>query len=139
MLQKGKVINQRIAEAAEFSNSSISDIDMAELAIDRAEAALKAAENYIDTEGRKALQRAREALDRFGQQSEQMTLIAQKATLESERSVSKCGPVFLVPFNTHVRAYHVISIITGGEKSRMSNEIHPPSILSSNAKFVTTN
>ena len=37
---------------------------------------MKAAENYIDTEGQAALQRAKDALKNFGQQSAQMTEIA---------------------------------------------------------------
>ncbi len=61
------------------------DITSAEEAINRAEISLKAAEDYIDREGRLALDRALEALGRFGRQSEQMTEIANRAKTASEK------------------------------------------------------
>ena len=53
---------------------------MAETAIRRAVMALRDAEDYIGREGKQALFQALDALDQFGKQSQQMTVIAQRAT-----------------------------------------------------------
>ncbi|XP_060569790.1 laminin subunit gamma-1-like, partial [Ruditapes philippinarum] len=69
MLNRCGQITKNILTAGETAQSSNDDIMKAEEAISRAETALKAAENYIDTEGQAALQRAKDALKNFGQQS----------------------------------------------------------------------
>ncbi|KAK3087389.1 hypothetical protein FSP39_005285 [Pinctada imbricata] len=69
--------NIRGAEGS--ARDSLVDVRKAREAIDRAERTLKMAEDYIDLDGQRALQRAQEALKKFGQQSKQMTQIAQQA------------------------------------------------------------
>lgn len=76
VLKKCSEITRNILTANTTAKGSMADVDAAEEAITRAEVALKAAENYINAEGQSALQRAKEALDKFGQQSKQMTVIA---------------------------------------------------------------
>lgn len=58
--------------------------------IRRAESSLQAAEQYIDTQGREALQKAEDALRQHGVQSKQMTEIANEAKMEAERWVAYC-------------------------------------------------
>ena len=78
-------IGGKLSAAESASQNSATDLLQAREAIDRAEKALQSAENYIDSEGRAALQRAREALAKFGQKSEQMTQIASRAKSEADR------------------------------------------------------
>ena len=82
-------ITSNIITANTTARGSLDDIMKAEEAIERAEMALKAAENYIDVEGQAALQRAKNALDKFGQQSSQMTDIATEAKEMSMRQLEE--------------------------------------------------
>ncbi|KAL4219663.1 Laminin-type epidermal growth factor-like domai [Mactra antiquata] len=82
-------ITKNIMMAGTTAENSMDDIMKAEEAITRAETALKAAENYIDTEGQAALQRAKDALKNFGQQSAQMTDIAQQSKALSMRQMEE--------------------------------------------------
>lgn len=82
---KSNEITNNIRRAENMASNSLSDIDQAKEAITRAEAALQAAEQYIDTQGREALQKAEEALRQHGVQSKQMTEIANEAKEEAER------------------------------------------------------
>ena len=82
-------ITSNIITAGNTAKGSMDDIMAAEEAIERAEMALKAAENYIDVEGQAALQRAKSALERFGQQSSQMTDIATEAKEMSMRQLEE--------------------------------------------------
>ena len=82
---KSNEITNNIRRAENMASNSLSDIDRAKEAISRAEAALQAAEQYIDTQGREALQKAEEALRQHGVQSKQMTEIANEAKEEAER------------------------------------------------------
>lgn len=82
---KAYQIGGKLTAAETASQNSERDLRLAREAIDRAEKALTAAESYIDTEGRAALQRAREALAKFGQKSDQMTQIASRAKTEADR------------------------------------------------------
>ena len=86
-------ITRNIITADTTAKGSMDDIMKAEEAIERAESALKAAENYIDVEGQAALQRAKSALDRFGQQSSQMTQIATEAKEMSMRQLEEAKRV----------------------------------------------
>lgn len=85
VLVKLAEISQNIATASKATKDSQNDIAAAEKAIDNADAALRMAENYIDKEGRTALKQALDALANFGQNSQQMTEIARRATLEAKR------------------------------------------------------
>ncbi|KAL3871372.1 hypothetical protein ACJMK2_039377 [Sinanodonta woodiana] len=96
VLQRCAVITRNIVMAKETSESSLNDIMTAEEAIERAEQALKAAKNYIDSEGLTALQRAKQALDSFGQQSKQMTDIANQAKELSRRQVEEAKRIHAV-------------------------------------------
>ena len=82
---KSNEITNNIRRAENMASNSLSEIDRAKEAITRAEAALQAAEQYIDTQGREALQKAEEALRQHGVQSKQMTEIANEAKEEAER------------------------------------------------------
>lgn len=82
---KAYQIGGKLTAAEAASQNSANDLQLAREAIDRAERALTSAENYIDTEGRAALQRAKEALAKFGQKSDQMTQIASRAKEEADR------------------------------------------------------
>ncbi|OWF54908.1 laminin subunit gamma-1-like [Mizuhopecten yessoensis] len=83
VLASAGVITSNIHSAEQSSRDSEQDVQQAQNAINRAEQTLQAAETYIDMEGRKALQQAQNALNQFGQQSAQMTEIANKARNES--------------------------------------------------------
>lgn len=82
---KSNEITNNIRSAESMARNSLTDIDSAKEAISRADAALQAAEQYIDTQGREALQKAEDALKQHGVQSKQMTEIANEAKLEAER------------------------------------------------------
>ncbi|ESP04836.1 hypothetical protein LOTGIDRAFT_211656 [Lottia gigantea] len=96
VLDKCAKISNSINVATDVSSQSFTDIKQAEEAIDRAETALRAAEDYIDSEGKIALERALEALDKFGKQSQQMTQIAQRATKESTRQMEDAERIELM-------------------------------------------
>ena len=89
VLSRCSQITSNIITANTTAQGSLDDIMKAETAIERAEMALKAAENYIDVEGQAALQRAKNALDKFGQQSSQMTDIATEAKEMSMRQLEE--------------------------------------------------
>ncbi|XP_064648977.1 laminin subunit gamma-1-like isoform X2 [Lineus longissimus] len=72
-------VNETISMSADNAITAMMDIMDAEEALKRAEDALTKAESYIDIEGRGALQQAREAQQKFGQQSGRMTEIAKEA------------------------------------------------------------
>ena len=55
-----------------------------------AEEALRDAEEFIETKGMEALRLAKEAQERFGQQSQRMTDIAKEAREEAERWAGPC-------------------------------------------------
>ena len=99
VIKKTGQITHSITAASDASMRTMGDIDISEEAISRAQMSLEAAEDYIDKEGRLALQRALEALGRFGRQSEQMTRIATRAKLESERWVLKKCLKYLLMFH----------------------------------------
>ncbi|KAH3798034.1 laminin subunit gamma-1-like [Dreissena polymorpha] len=102
-------VTRNILTAGQTAEESLGDISSAEEAISRAEMSLKAAENYIDTEGQAALQRAREALEKFGQQSRQMTEIATESKqlsmsqLEEARRIEMLGKKALETSNEALR------------------------------------
>ncbi|KAJ8300900.1 hypothetical protein KUTeg_022419 [Tegillarca granosa] len=98
MIKTG-TITRNIKSADEASKASMSDIEKAHEAIDRAERALQSAETYIDTEGRAALQRAQEALKKFGQQSKQMTEIATRAKQEADRQMEQAKRIEMLANN----------------------------------------
>lgn len=87
---KSNEITNNIRSAESMASNSLGDIDRAKEAIRRAESSLQAAEQYIDTQGREALQKAEDALRQHGVQSKQMTEIANEAKMEAERWVTYC-------------------------------------------------
>lgn len=87
---KSNEITNNIRSAESMASNSLGDIDRAKEAIRRAESSLQAAEQYIDTQGREALQKAEDALRQHGVQSKQMTEIANEAKMEAERLVTYC-------------------------------------------------
>ncbi|XP_011419247.3 laminin subunit gamma-1 [Magallana gigas] len=82
---KSNEITNNIRSAESMASNSLVDVDRAKEAIRRAESSLQAAEQYIDTQGREALQKAEDALRQHGVQSKQMTEIANEAKMEAER------------------------------------------------------
>ncbi|XP_046546813.1 LOW QUALITY PROTEIN: laminin subunit gamma-1-like [Haliotis rubra] len=96
VIYKTGQIGRSISSASQVSMETEHDLRQAEQAIERAEISLKAAEDYIDREGRLALDRALQALARFGRQSEQMTEIANRAKLESERQMAEADRIVAV-------------------------------------------
>lgn len=87
---KSNEITNNIRSAESMASNSLVDVDRAKEAIRRAESSLQAAEQYIDTQGREALQKAEDALRQHGVQSKQMTEIANEAKMEAERWVAYC-------------------------------------------------
>lgn len=87
---KSNEITNNIRSAESMASNSLVDVDRAKEAIRRAESSLQAAEQYIDTQGREALQKAEDALRQHGVQSKQMTEIANEAKMEAERWVAHC-------------------------------------------------
>ena len=80
----GQIIED-IMSARDAHHEGTIDITAAEEAIDDAESRLREVEGDIEREGQGALREAREAQERFGQQSGKMTQIAQQAREEAER------------------------------------------------------
>ncbi|XP_041371142.1 laminin subunit gamma-1-like [Gigantopelta aegis] len=107
-------ITRSIASATDASMRTMGDISVSEEAIARAQISLEAAEDYIDREGRLALQRALEALGRFGRQSEQMTRIATRAKLESERQMDDAERISTIAKN---------ALNTSREALRLAQEV----------------
>ena len=70
------------------SKKSIVDITAAEEAIRAAEDALRNAHSHIEIDGIDALEKAKEAQGKYGQESTHMTEIAKEARALAERSVS---------------------------------------------------
>lgn len=87
MMKCGKITND-VGSSKQSSTRSEEDVRAAEEAIDAAEKALRDAEIYIEREGMEALRKAKEAQERFGQQSQRMTDIARQARDEAERQNS---------------------------------------------------
>lgn len=85
VLMKSDQIAMNIKTADKSAQDSESDVSQAEEAIKRAKDALSAAENYIDLEGQAAIDRAKRALERYGQQSDQMTEMARRAKETADR------------------------------------------------------
>ncbi|CAG5119951.1 unnamed protein product [Candidula unifasciata] len=106
-------IAQNIATASKATRDSQDDIAAAEKAIDNADAALRMAENYIDKEGRTALKQALDALSNFGQNSQQMTEIARRATLEAKRQKEEAQ---------NIENVSKIALETSREAYRLANE-----------------
>ncbi|GFO02129.1 laminin subunit gamma-3 [Plakobranchus ocellatus] len=79
LMDKLKMIASNIAKASQANEDSQADILQAEQTIDAVEKAWQAAKNYIDKEGRMALNEAQKAFEISGRSSEQMTEIARKA------------------------------------------------------------
>ncbi|XP_055895968.1 laminin subunit gamma-1-like [Biomphalaria glabrata] len=80
VLNKCGEIGRNIATASKATQDSEIDIEQAEKAIERADLALKNAEKFIAVEGQAALDRAVDALGKFGTSSQQMTEIAKRAS-----------------------------------------------------------
>lgn len=78
-------ITMDLSDATRISHNGAIDITAAEKAVDDAENALRDAENHLQTEGQNALKKAKEAQEKFGQQSERMTEIAHEAREEAEK------------------------------------------------------
>ncbi|BFZ20658.1 hypothetical protein BsWGS_23697 [Bradybaena similaris] len=106
-------IARNIATASNATRSSQDDIAAAEKAIDNAETALRLAENYIDKEGRTALKHALDALANFGQNSQQMTEIARRATQEAKRQKDEAQ---------NIENVAKIALETSREAHRLANE-----------------
>ena len=85
MIKKCAKITNDAKTAGDSAHVSRINTRMAEESIDRAELALKNAEDYINNEGKEAIRKAREAQDKSGQQSKKMTEIAKEAREEADR------------------------------------------------------
>lgn len=79
LMRKLSAIATNIGKATEATEDSKSKILYAEQALERTELAYDIAKEYIDKEGRMALNQALQALEAFGQNSKQMTEIAKRA------------------------------------------------------------
>ena len=84
LVQCGR-INLDLTDAKQSGTSGKEDITEAERLIEEAERALSQARDYIELEGKAALEAAIEAQTKFGQQSQRMTEIAEEAGKLADR------------------------------------------------------
>ncbi|XP_059157945.1 laminin subunit gamma-1-like [Physella acuta] len=112
-LDKCAIIAANIANMNKAVETSQDDIKAAERALNNAENALKMSEDYIDLEGRAALKQALEALNKFGQNNQQMTEIALNATNEAKRQTEEAK---------RIEDLAKIALDTSREAYRLANE-----------------
>ena len=89
VISKCGEITKDLGVAMQGSHNAMIDLSDADHLIEEAEMRLIDAQTFIEVQGQNALREAREAQDRFGQQSERMTEIARQARVEAERSVAQ--------------------------------------------------
>ncbi|XP_012941612.1 laminin subunit gamma-1, partial [Aplysia californica] len=148
VLTKCGQISRNIASAGQATAESQSDIDAAEEAIERADAALAVARSYIDDEGRAALKQALAALANFGQNSEQMTEIARQAAMEADRQKEEAQMIEDLAnkaLETSREAYRLANeslnmpLRTQQEIERLRREYDDASLLFQSTKTVANN
>ncbi|KAH9498965.1 Laminin subunit gamma-1 [Bulinus truncatus] len=144
VLKKSGDIARNIASASKATSESETDIRLAETAIKNAETAVQNANKYINVEGQAALNKALEALRMFGQNSQQMTEIAQKATERAKNQTMYAQVIDDLANHalaTSQEAYRLanvslgIPLKTSQEIEKLKREYDDASLLYQNAKF----